>query len=363
MNGASGNILVVDDNIRNLELITRLLRDEGYQLSLAMNGMSAVSQLKSFIPDLIILDIMMPGMDGIELCKKIKADSRISGIPVIFLTAKDTIEDLAEAFNAGGIDYISKPFRREELLLRVKTQVELSRARTEIMELNSSRDYFYSVIAHDIRSPLSDLGTIVRTVDEGILKYDDPDFKIIMGHMARQLDDTLLLLENLLTYTRPGKNQLSFTPENASIGSIIGKSLEMIGGHAQRKNISIIVNVPGDIVAYIDPASIISVFNNAIMNAIKFTNENGSISLTAENSGNFTVVSVTDTGVGISQEAMAKVFEDDDFFSTPGTKAERGSGLGTFIIRDFIKANHGRLEVKSSVGEGTELRIFLPAGN
>src|SRR5664279_390226 len=122
-------ILIVDDNNKNLQLTASLLKDEGYLISVAQNAKDALLQLNEILPDLILLDIMMPGMDGLELCRLIKKNDKLCDIPVIFLTAKSQTEDLAEGFKAGGVDYINKPFNREELLIRVQTHIELASSR------------------------------------------------------------------------------------------------------------------------------------------------------------------------------------------------------------------------------------------
>jgi DNA-binding response OmpR family regulator len=120
------HILIVDDVLKNLQLTAQILKDADYTFSLAQDGQNALTLLEQDIPDLILLDIMMPGMDGFEVCRKIKQDERLNEIPIIFLTARNQTEDLIEGFKAGGLDYITKPFHRDELLIRVKTHLELS---------------------------------------------------------------------------------------------------------------------------------------------------------------------------------------------------------------------------------------------
>ena len=173
-------ILIVDDNLKNLQLTATLLKGEGYLLSLAEDAGSALAQLESFVPDLILLDVMMPGIDGFELCRIIKKNEKFREIPVIFLTAKNQAEDLADGFNAGGVDYLSKPFNRLELLMRVKNHLELSHSRKKILEMNKTRDKLYSIIAHDIRSPFSSITLTVSAIANGYLEPDSEDFKEII---------------------------------------------------------------------------------------------------------------------------------------------------------------------------------------
>ncbi|HEY4785580.1 MAG TPA: response regulator, partial [Bacteroidales bacterium] len=143
-------ILIVDDNLKNLEVLTKILKEEGFLISLAQDGGEALDQLNNITPDLILLDIMMPEMNGLEVCRRIKQNDKLKEIPVIFVTAKNQTEDLVEGFKAGGVDYISKPFQRDELLVRIKNHLELTGSRKRIIALNRTRDKIYSIIAHDI---------------------------------------------------------------------------------------------------------------------------------------------------------------------------------------------------------------------
>ena len=155
MQSTAKHILIVDDQMKNLELTANILQGEGFRISLAQHGEKALELLKSQTPDLILLDVMMPGLSGLETCRRIKQLPALKDIPVIFLTAKNQSEDLVEGFEAGGVDYIIKPFRKQELIVRVKNHIELADSRNRILQMNKTRDKLYGIIAHDLRSPLS----------------------------------------------------------------------------------------------------------------------------------------------------------------------------------------------------------------
>ncbi|MFW5777932.1 MAG: response regulator, partial [Bacteroidota bacterium] len=148
-------ILIVDDNHQNLRVVSSFLKDKNYNLALATSGEKTLELLEKIHTDLILLDIMMPEMDGLETCRILKENPKTADIPVIFLTAKNQTEDIVEGFKAGGVDYITKPFNREELLVRIKNHVDLAKAKNKIIEMNNTRDKLYSIIAHDIKSPLN----------------------------------------------------------------------------------------------------------------------------------------------------------------------------------------------------------------
>lgn len=353
-------ILIVDDNIKNLQLTATILKDDGYIISLAQNAKDALTQLNQLIPDLILLDIMMPVMDGFELCRIIKQNEKLGEVPVIFLTAKNQTEDLADGFKAGGVDYITKPFIREELLIRVKNHIELSASRKKILEMNKTRDKLYSIIAHDIRSPFSSITLAINTIASGYLKAGSDDFIEIMKHLEHTTNETSMLLDNLLAWTKRQSETIPLSPQMLSIYPLIMECVQLLQGNADFKKISVNVKISDEIIAFCDEISMYAVFRNLIFNAIKFTPENGIIDISASINSDFVQVSVKDTGIGISEEIIRKIFIKNEHYTTPGTNREQGSGLGLYIIKDFVEKNRGRIEVISTPTSGTEILIFLP---
>jgi two-component system, sensor histidine kinase and response regulator len=353
-------ILIVDDNSKNLQLTATLLKDEGYLISVAQNAGDALIQLNEIIPDLILLDIMMPGMDGLELCRLIKKNDKLSDIPVIFLTAKSQTEDLAEGFKAGGVDYINKPFNREELLIRVQNHIELASSRKQILEMNLRRDKLYSIIAHDIRSPFSSISLTLSAIASGYLDPASDEFKEILIQLEKTASETSTLLDNLLEFTRLQSKTIAMNAKCLHIYPLIMESIQLLKGNADKKNITITYEIPDDLTACFDEISMYAVFRNLIFNSIKFTPEGGTIGITAIIEGKMALVKVTDTGIGLSEELIKKIFIDNEHYTSPGTNKEQGSGIGSYIIKDFVKRNKGELKIKSTPGTGTEMFIYLP---
>ncbi len=360
MNDQKKYILIVDDNINNLEISATILKDEGYLISLAQDARSALKQLDRMIPDLILLDIMMPGMDGIELCRILKKNDKLADIPVVFLTAKNQPEDLAEGFKAGGVDYITKPFNREEMILRVKNHVDLADARKKLIEANRNRDILYSVIAHDIKSPLSSISISISALNEGYISPDSDDFREILSHLEKSTNETSMLLDNLLYWTKLKTGVIPFMPGKSDLKSLINESAELLSGNTENKNISVNINIEDDLTACFDDITMGAVFRNVILNSIKFTPAGGHINIEGAIESDKARISIKDNGVGISRDIIDKVFTRNEHHTSPGTDNESGSGLGSFIIKDFVHKNNGRLEIISEPGEGTDVRIFLP---
>src|SRR5262249_11632109 len=155
MNLAKSRILVVDDVVQNLQVVGTMLRNEGYDVMPASSGPQALERVRVRLPDLILLDLMMPEMDGLEVCRRLKADPQNRQIPIIFLTASNEMEHLVKGFEAGAVDYVTKPFNGAELLARVRTHLELKLARERLREMNDEKNEFMGIAAHDLRNPLS----------------------------------------------------------------------------------------------------------------------------------------------------------------------------------------------------------------
>jgi CheY-like chemotaxis protein len=243
------HILIIDDNPMNLLLTSKLLENHGFKASTAESGALGIEFLKNISPSLILLDVMMPDVDGYEVCREIKKVEKWKDIPVIFLTANDQTENVVEGFDAGGVDYITKPFKSEELLVRIKNHIELAVSRKTILEMNHSRDKLYSIIAHDIRSPLSGILQTVDAIDQGFFDPSSEDFMDIIHHLRIRTKDTSTLLNSLLQWTRAQDDNIQLEPQNTNIFSIISSCQTLLEAVAQNKNIEILLDVPQEISA------------------------------------------------------------------------------------------------------------------
>ncbi len=354
------HILIVDDVLKNLQITAQIVKEAGYLFSLSQNGQGAFSILENEVPDLILLDVMMPEMDGFEVCRKIKQNLKWKDIPIIFLTAKDQTEDLVEGFNAGGVDYISKPFNRDELLMRIKNHLELSESRKKILNMSRTRDKLYSIIAHDIRSPLSAIALTISAIAKGKLNTSGEEFKEIISHLDNSTRNTNNLLNNLLEWAKIQRGAINLYPKNTLLYPILTECLQLLDGNVKDKNITVDVCIPEETEAFFDEVTMHTVFRNIISNAIKFTPENGKIFIESKKSANFVSIIIKDTGIGMPQEVLHKIFDKNEHYTSLGTKKERGSGLGLYLVKDFMEQNNGKIEVTSAEGNGTSFSVFIP---
>ncbi len=367
MSAEKSLILVVDDNKENLRVVSSLLKTKGYQIALSLNADNAYQVLESHTVDLILLDIMMPVEDGYSFCRRIKQEERFREIPVIFLTALTEPQDLVTGFQAGGIDYITKPFRKEELFARVKSHVDLSNAKRDIIrqaevikKINQTRDLMYSIISHDIRSPFASISMMVSMLAEGYLEADSEEFQEIIINLNRSTKETYALLENLLQWTKTQTGNLECHPKEVDLKSALSEPLSIAQMRADMKKIALHESIPEGLTLMIDGNMFGTVLRNLLSNAVKYTEEGGEIKIIAKDENERVLIEVIDNGIGMDQEQLQKLFRKDIFHTTTGTQNEKGSGLGLHLVKEFTELNGGTVSVESELGKGSTFRLEFP---
>jgi two-component system sensor histidine kinase/response regulator len=359
MSDFSNSILIVDDNPMNVMLTSKILESAGYHVRTATSGQEGLRSVAEVLPSLILLDVSMPDMDGYQVCELLKSNEQWKEIPVIFLTANVLTEDVVRGFKTGAVDYITKPFKREELFVRVNTHIELAESRRKIVEMNYSRDKLYSIIAHDIRSPLSGILQTLDALDQGFIKPGDPEYNEIINHLNIRAKETHTLLNSLLQWTKIQTDGISLRPTFIELSGLVQSCVHVLQGIADIKQIKLSVQ-EGKFYAMCDEMSMHTVFRNLISNAVKFTPSGGKIHVAFDEVDAAVIVSIADTGVGMSMDLIEKVFVKDEHFSSLGTGNEQGSGLGLMLVKDFVKKNNARIDVESRLGEGTTFFVEIP---
>lgn len=353
-------ILIIDDNPMNLLLTSKILEGFGYKTHTSESGMEGIEFLETELPTLILLDISMPEMDGYEVCQYIKKNSKWSEIPIIFLTANTLTEDLIRGFEIGGVDYITKPFKSEELYVRVKTHLELYESRNEILKMNKQRDKLYSIIAHDIRSPLSGIMQTIDAIEQGYFDPTTDEFKEIIRHLKDRTRETNTLLNSLLQWSKVKSDKFEMEPTETNVYVVVSSCLQLLNDNASNKHINLHFDSDENAIAWCDEVSIHTVIRNLISNAIKFTNANGSIWIRTKRTENSLRIEIVDSGVGMSEDAIKKIFDKNEHYTTYGTDNEQGTGLGLMIVKEFVEKNNGKIMVESVIGQGSTFVIELP---
>lgn len=381
INPAEYKILVVDDVQSNVLLLKALLGREGFGIVYAMNGTEALEKVKSEHPDLILLDVMMPDMDGFEVAGHLKVEPEQAEILIIFLTALNDSASVVKGFQLGANDFISKPFRREELLIRVEHQLSLVDARRvilrqteELRKTIAGRDKLYSVIAHDLRSPMASIKMLCNTIMMSIDPQTVPGDVFEMLEMTNKTaEEVFSLLDNLLKWTKSQLGKLSNVPQPIDMVGLVDGVIEVFKPIAESKLISLELDSEVEFInVIVDIEMIKSVVRNLISNAIKFSHKNTVVMVhvkvqdvmdenkTEEGNGKEVLVTVSDRGCGIKKEDQGKLLNEATHFTTFGTNSEEGSGLGLLLCKDFVSKNHGRLWFTSEEGVGSNFNFTIP---
>ena len=360
-------ILIVDDVVSNVLLLKILLTNEKFQICTASNGRECIEKAKSERPDLILLDVMMPDLNGFDTAVILKGDPETSNIPIIFLTALNTPADLVQGFKVGASDFLTKPFNKEELIVRVMQQISLVAARRIIMAQNeelrhtiSNRDKMYSVIAHDLRSPMASIRMVLNLFVNAVTpEMIGQELYDLVDKANKGSEETHSLLDNLLKWTKSQTGRLNVVYQDFEINDVVLGVVDIFVIIAETKNIRLNCDLGAEkFKVHADADMLNTVIRNFLSNAIKFSNENSTIDINVRRTGDFARISVRDHGVGIDEDRLANLFSSGK--TTYGTNNEEGSGLGLQLCKDFAVKNGGDVEVESVRGEGSTFSVLVP---
>ena len=371
-------ILLVDDQEPNILTLKGLLAEKGYKILTATDGPTALKIAESSKPDLILLDIKMPEMDGFEVCKRLKSSKETYQIPVIFLTVLGKTHDIVKGLELGAEDYVSKPFKSEELLARVRAHLNLKvikdelgqknqslgEKNDELLLLNTTKDKLLSIISHDLRAPMGTLKEILDFIMEHYADLDTHKVHESLESIRDSIESSYTLVENLLFWARNQRGDISYEPAMNDVKKIITASIKLMIASAKTKNIKLKSNFLATEKAYFDSNMISVVIRNLINNAIKFTREGGSIVITVKDyqkdPENLLLVEVKDNGIGMNPNDLNIIFSNGTARTKSGTGLEKGSGLGLKLSREFVETNGGHISAESKPGEGSIFSFTLP---
>lgn len=367
INRSDYKILIVDDVVSNVLLLKILLTNEKFQVCTAANGNQCIEMAQKEKPDLILLDVMMPDINGFDTAVILKKDETTRDIPIIFLTALNNPSDLVKGFQVGANDFLTKPFNKEELVMRVMHQIELVAAKRTIVRQNeelrrtiNNRDKMYSVIAHDLRSPMASIRMVLNLAVNVVSRemVGDEIFSLL-DKANRESEDTHDLLDNLLKWTKSQTGRLNVVYQDIDLDDIVPGVVDIFHMIAEMKKITL-QYIPSNekLIVHGDNDMLKTIIRNFISNAIKFSSEGKGVEVFCTREGDFARISVRDHGVGISPERVETIFHKGD--TTYGTSGEEGSGLGLQLCEDFARKNGGEAQVESVLGEGSTFSFTVP---
>ncbi|GLQ33453.1 sensor histidine kinase [Litoribrevibacter albus] len=379
MSNLQNHVLIVDDNPTNIDLLRRFMDDDKYNIAAVTSGEVALSLVEKNPPHLILLDVMMPGIDGYEVCRRLKANVQLAHIPIIFVTAKTAAEDIKFGFQLGAADYITKPAQREEVLSRVDNQLKLFHQRTMERELQQKSlkmaelGEMVGEIVHEVSNPLGNLKTAMSysqyCLDEIQQKWQDQtltqsDFAQYIEQQKEALNScqvSIDLAANLIqSFKQVAVGQCSHQKNKISLYHFVDQVVLSMQAKLKKYTHEIKNTVPWEIEfsTYTGALSqiLINLINNSLLHGFEGVTQ-GSIEISAEMVADQVRIIYRDNGVGIEAALLSKVFED--FYTTK--QDEGGSGLGMGIIKSLAEADlHGKLEFSSQPGLGVEVVVTFP---
>ncbi len=360
------NILIVEDSELNLFVLKEILEREHFNVFSASGAKGAFENLESNRIDLILMDVIMGATNGFDLTKELKSMEQYKHIPVLFITNLKSADDVVRGFDSGGVDYVSKPFNKKELLQRIKHQIRLiesnntiAKQTAQLQEAILNRDRMYAILAHDLRSPISSLKMILNiltmNVEANSTGYGD---MINTGNdIAEQL---FSVLDNLLKWTKNSLGMLSYMPQEIEFDEMIKGVVETLQPTAKLKSIDIQLVLQTELQIFFDADIMKSILRNLLINAVKFSHEASIIKLNLYREGDNAVVEFIDSGVGMSEDAQRQLklqmVEQGEI--TP--MREKGKGLGLWVVYHFIQNNGGTFFFESEEHVGSRFGFSVP---
>lgn len=365
MTEARASVLVVDDTPANLEILTQMLKDKGHRPRPVPSGAMALRAAEHEPPDLVLMDINMPEMDGFETCRKLKASDSLSQVPVLFISARSDTYDKIQAFRSGGVDYITKPFDLDEVTARVETHLELSRLQTELeaqyrqlARMEKLRDNLVHMVVHDMRSPLSVIKAVLYALGSQLRDRLDEDSLLDLQAANACSDRLLSMVNNLLDLSRLESGAMPMNPTSFCSKTLVEETVSAIWSLAEKRQV-VIEHGDGPLYAEADRILCQRVLTNLLNNAIKFSPDLSEVRVTSTRVGDRIRISVSDQGPGIDPEYHQHIFEkfgqvEDDL------PQQASTGLGLTFCKLAVEAHGCEIGVDSTPGRGATFWFTVP---
>lgn len=374
----AADILIVDDVVENLELLAAMLKKQGHEVRIARTGQAALDDIHHHHPDLVLLDIKMPGMDGYEVCERIKSTEGTADIPVIFLSAHTETEDVLRGFDVGGVDYVGKPFKFREVMARVHNQLAISQQRQRLIQqreeiaalrekekrqfeqLNAMRERFLHATAHDLKNPLTTVSLYRQMLESEAASSGSESLTKIARGIRQSSEKMRHLITDILDLAQI-QIGLELQQIPAVLQTVIRNAAVNFDLIAAKADVTLTLDLPEDpINVPMDINRMERVLDNLISNAIKYTPAGGQVTVEARMQGREACVTVRDTGLGIPEDALPHLFEAFYRIRTKSHQKQSGSGLGLAIAKTIVNQHNGRIYAENNDGAGSSFVVCLP---
>jgi two-component system sensor histidine kinase/response regulator len=356
----SARILVVDDQPANIQIVGTVLGNLGHEIIPASDGATALKRLALRKVDLILLDVLMPEMNGCEVCLQLKLDPNLKDIPVIFLSAADDKELIVRALNSGGIDYITKPFNHAELISRVRTQLALKSAHDRLAQLAEDKDELIGILTHDLKNHIGGMSMSAELLARQIERFNDERLTQLSENILRSSFQLLAFVKEFLANSA---TDYGFTlhPVAVNLVEIATRVVEQYHETARRKKLEIRTDFPKEALPVLaDVLALNQVLDNLVSNALKFSPPGKKVFVSVRATDKCVECVIRDEGPGFTAEDKATMFRRYGRLSARPTGGEPSTGLGLSIVRKLVQAMNGELLCESSAENGATFTIRLP---
>jgi two-component system, sensor histidine kinase and response regulator len=367
---AGCKILIVDDDRLNLRILSGILRREGYILADASSGERAIELYATFLPDLVLLDVMMPGIDGFETCRRLRKSYAEHCAPIIFITAKSDSEDVVAGLAAGGVDYLPKPFNAREVLARIRSHLQnqlLVEQQQKLVEqlsrADAAKNRFLGMAAHDLRNPLASIRGLAEFLRDGAVGALNPDQLDLVQTIHSASQGMLEMVNELLDVATIESGELKLNVSVHNLVDVVAKSVALTNIEAAKKKTIVVLEKPqAAALLPIDPAKMKQVIDNLLSNAVKYSPPGSRVTtiVDPDPAQGRCSVAVRDQGPGIPENERDRLFKDFGRLSVQPTAGEKSTGLGLAICRKIVEAHHGTIEAQNLPHGGCEFRVTLP---
>lgn len=361
-------VLIVDDSSMARRQIQFFLKRDGFEVYEAKSGEEALWLINEVDPELVLMDVTMDGMDGLETCRRIKEDTVNSNLPVIFLSAKGEREEIVRGFKSGAIDYIVKPFHPAESLTRIRTHLQIKKLAhlrekhiLELKHLNHTKDRILRVASHDLRNPVAAIAGLAEFLKEDYKTFN-PEHKEIIDCIEEASKSVVTLLNELLDLSALDSGKLNVNLESLNLCELVRNLVPLYKGEAERKNIKLEFEAEESLPPIrVDRQQIRRVVDNLLSNALKFTPSNGTVWVRVKKGLNALLLEVDDTGPGIPEHEAGALFKEFGRTSNLPTGGESSTGLGLSICHRIMRAHEGGIHFNNLPEGGTRFSVSLPA--
>jgi two-component system sensor histidine kinase/response regulator len=359
----SARILVADDQPANLQVVGAILGKLGHEIIPASDGLTALRRIALRPPDLVLLDLLMPDIDGCEVCRRMQENPDWKDIPVIFLSAADDKDFIVRALESGGVDYLTKPFNQAELVSRVRTQLALKQARDRLKQLAEDKDELLGILAHDLKSHLGGMQMSAQLLHDRLTRRPDPDPRCLQ--MAENIEHTsgqLVGFVKEFLANAAADHVINLKLVTINLADAAAQAVRQYEETARRKRLEIVTDwtLAGTAVLA-DMSALGQVLDNLLSNALKFSSPGKKITVRIRPVDRFVDCRIEDQGPGFTDDDKARMFRRYVRLSARPTGGEPSTGLGLSIVRKLVEAMRGELAFESSPGAGATFIVRLPA--